>query len=144
MGEKGTPRRFAPFMVHGSILMILRGAGMGFLGYKGSVERPVGQSTYVFTLGNGSVMHLPFQVRLDNFSMEFYDNGMPKEYRSEISFLQGGRVVRSASVLVNHPASFNRVMFSQGGYNQNLAADIRWTPRQARTGSAPPRARPWK
>ncbi len=125
MGEKGTPRRFAPFMVHGSILMILLGAGMGFLGYKGSVELPVGQSTDVFTLGNGSVMHLPFQVRLDNFSMEFYDNGMPKEYRSEISFLQGGRVVRSASVLVNHPASFNRVMFSQGGYNQNLAADIR-------------------
>ena len=30
MGEKGRPRKFAPFMVHGSILLILIGAGLGF------------------------------------------------------------------------------------------------------------------
>ena len=124
MGEKGRPRKYAPFMVHGSILLILLGAGLGFLGYKGSLEIPVGQASDTVTLSNGKIMHLPFQVRCDDFKMELYDNGMPKEYRSEISFLQGDRVARHASVLVNHPASFSRVLFSQSGYNANPVAAI--------------------
>ena len=125
MGEKGRPRKFAPFMVHGSILLILLGAGLGFLGYKGSLEVPVGQVSDTVTLSNGSVMHLPFQVRCDDFKMELYDNGMPKEYRSEISFLQGDSVALHASLLVNHPVSFNRVLFSQSGYNTNPVATIK-------------------
>jgi cytochrome c biogenesis protein len=122
--EKGKPRTFAPFMVHGSILMILLGVGMAFLGYKGSIIVPVGQATDVVTLGNGSTMQLPFEVRCDDFTMEFYDNGMPKEYRSKISFLQKDKVMQRSSVLVNHPVSFSRVLFSQSGYNQSLVADI--------------------
>jgi len=125
VAEKGILRRFAPFMVHGSILVILLGAGMGFLGYKGSLEVPVGQASNVVTLSNGEIMHLPFQVRCDDFKMELYDNGMPKEYRSELSFLQGDSVARHASVLVNHPVSFSRVLFSQSGYNTNPTAAIR-------------------
>ena len=125
MGEKGRPRKFAPFMVHGSILLILLGAGLGFLGYKGSLEVPVGQASDTVTLSNGSIMHLPFHVRCDGFKMELYDNGMPKEYRSEISFLQGDSVARHASVLVNHPVSFSRVLFSQSGYNTNPVATIK-------------------
>ena len=124
MGEKGRLRKYAPFMVHGSILIILLGAGLGFLGYKGSLEIPVGQASDTVTLSDGSVMHLPFQVRCDDFKMELYGNGMPKEYRSEISFIQGGAVARHASVLVNHPVSFNHVLFSQSGYNQNPVAAI--------------------
>ncbi len=125
MGEKGMPRKFAPFLVHGSILLILLGAGLGFLGYKGSLEVPVGQASDTVTLSNGKIMHLPFQVRCDDFKMELYDNGMPKEYRSEISFLQGDRVARHASLLVNHPVSFSRVLFSQSGYNTNTVAIIK-------------------
>ncbi len=125
MGEKGRPRKLAPFMVHGSILLILLGAGLGFLGYKGSLEVPVGQASDTVTLNNGKIMHLPFQVRCDDFKMELYDNGMPKEYRSEISFLQGYSVTRPSSVLVNHPVSFNRILFSQSGYNTNPVAIIK-------------------
>jgi cytochrome c biogenesis protein len=124
MGEKGRSRKFAPFMVHGSILLILIGAGLGFLGYKGSLEVPVGQASDTVTLSNGSIMHLPFQVRCDDFKMELYENGMPKEYRSEISFFQGDSVARHTSILVNHPVSFSRVLFSQSGYNQNPIAAI--------------------
>lgn len=122
--EKGKIRTFAPFLVHGSIIMILLGVGMAFLGYKGSLSVPVGQATDVVTLGNGSTLHLPFAVRCDDFKMELYDNGMPKEYRSEISFLQKDKVVQRSSVLVNHPVSFRRVLFSQSGYSQSLVADI--------------------
>ena len=76
------------------------------------------------TLSNGTIMQLPFQVRCDDFTMELYDNGMPKEYRSEISFLQGDSVVQHSSVLVNHPVSFSRVLFSQSGYNTILLLTI--------------------
>jgi cytochrome c biogenesis protein len=124
-GEKGIPRKFAPFMVHGSILLILLGVGLGFLGFKGSIEIPSGKASDTFTLSNGSIMHLPFKVRCDDFKMELYDNGMPKEYRSDISFLQGDGVVRHASVLVNHPVSFSHILFSQSGYNRSLVADIK-------------------
>jgi cytochrome c biogenesis protein len=124
MGEKGRPSKYAPFMVHGSILLILLGVFLGFLGYKGSLEIPVGQASDTVTLSNGKTMHLPFQVRCDGFKMELYDNGMPKEYRSEISFLQGDSVARHASVLVNHPVSFSRILFSQSGYNNNPVAVI--------------------
>jgi cytochrome c biogenesis protein len=124
MGEKGRPRKFAPLLVHGSILMILLGAGLGLLGYKGSLEIPVGQASEAVTLGGGVVMHLPFKVRCDDFRMELYDNGMPKEYRSEVSFLQGGGVARQAPVLVNHPVSFGGVLFSQSGYNADPVATL--------------------
>jgi len=122
--EKGLPRRYAPFMVHLSIVMILLGAGMAFFGYKGSLTLPVGRMADVVALGSGSVMHLPFAVRCDDFRMELYENGMPKEYRSEISFLRGDTVVHRSSVRVNHPASFSGILFSQSGYSQEPAADI--------------------
>jgi cytochrome c biogenesis protein len=125
--EKGAFRKFAPFLVHLSIILILLGVGMAFLGYKGSLEIPVGQATDVVTLGNGSTLQLPFQVRCDDFTMELYENGMPKEYRSEISFLRNNSVAQRSSVLVNHPVSFSRVLFSQSGYNRTLTADIRVT-----------------
>ena len=122
--EKGILRKFSPFMVHGSIIVILIGVGMAFLGYKGSLAVPVGQATDVVTFGNGSTMQLPFEVRCDDFTMELYDNGMPKEYRSKISFLRKDKVVQRSSVLVNHPVNFSQVLFSQSGYNQSLVANI--------------------
>jgi cytochrome c biogenesis protein len=125
MGEKGRLRMYAPLLVHGSILMILLGVAFGFLGYKGSIEIPVGQATDNVVLSDGTIMHLPFQVRCEDFKVEYYDNGMPREYRSEVSFSQAGGDIARASVMVNHPVSFNHVLFSQSGYNPNLIAAIR-------------------
>ena len=125
MGEKGRLRMYAPLLVHGSILIILLGVALGFLGYKGSIEIPVGQASDSVALSDGTVMHLPFQVRCEDFKVEYYDNGMPREYRSEISFSQAGGNIARASVMVNHPVSFNHVLFSQSGFNPNLIAVIR-------------------
>lgn len=122
--ERGRLRTYAPFVVHLSIVLILVGVGMAFLGYKGSISIPVGRATDVVTLGNGSTIRLPFQVRCDDFTMELYDNGMPKEYLSRISFLRKGTVILKSPVLVNHPVSVGGVLFSQSGYDRHLAADI--------------------
>src|SRR5208337_1286807 len=70
MGEKGKLRMYAPLLVHGSILIILLGVALGFLGYKGSIEIPVGQASDSVALSDGTLMHLPFQVRCEDFKVE--------------------------------------------------------------------------
>jgi cytochrome c biogenesis protein len=125
MGERGALRAYAPLLVHASILMVMLGAGLGLLGFKGTLEIPVGRSADMVTLGDGNSLRLPYQVRCDDFRVQYYENGMPKEYRSELSFISGGVTVEKASVLVNHPVKHERVLFSQSGYNPNPVAALR-------------------
>jgi cytochrome c biogenesis protein len=48
--------------------------------------------------------------------VDFYDGGMPKEYRSDLVFLVDGKEVSKQSCLVNHPATFEGVTFYQSSY----------------------------
>jgi len=122
--DKGLWRRVVPFLVHGSIILVLFGTALGLFGYKGSVTVQAGLETDEVTLDNGSVLRLPFSVRCDDFAMDLYENGMPREYRSQISFISKGRVVQRSSVLVNHPVRFRQILFSQSGYERIPAADL--------------------
>jgi cytochrome c biogenesis protein ResB len=47
---------------------------------------------------------LPFTVRLEKFTVEYYDNNMPREYRSRITISEPGKEPRTENVRVNHPA----------------------------------------
>ncbi len=122
--DKGRVRRAAPFLVHGSVILVVVGAALGFFGYRGSITVETGRETDEVTLDNGSAMRLPFSVRCNDFAVELYENGMPREYRSEIVFIRNGREVQRSSVLVNHPVKFSRTLFSQSGYERNAAADL--------------------
>ena len=133
MAERGAFRRYAPLIVHGGVLLVMLGAGMGLLGYKGTLEVPVGRSSDMVTLTDGTGLRLPYQVRCDDFSVEYYDNGMPKEYRSKLSFISRGVVTERTSVLVNHPARYEHVLFSQSGYNRNPQAVLRVDTPQGRS-----------
>jgi cytochrome c biogenesis protein len=55
--------------------------------------------------------------------MDSYETGAPKTYRSDLTFLQDGREVRSAAVLVNHPVSFAGMRFYQSSYGSVPAGD---------------------
>ena len=59
---------------------------------------------------------LPFDVRCDRFSVEFYDNGAPKEYRSDLTFLEDGKAAFQGPLLVNHPVTFRGITFYQASY----------------------------
>jgi len=124
MGEKGSLRRFAPLLVHGSIFFILVGVALAFTGFKGTVEIPEGETRDVATLYDGTPVHLGFALRCNAFDIEYYKNGMPKEYRSRITFIRNGRSEQEKSVLVNHPVSFQGILFSQSGYNQLAEASL--------------------
>jgi cytochrome c biogenesis protein len=59
---------------------------------------------------------LPFSIRCDRFTVEFYEDGAPKVFRSDLTFLQEGKAVRQGALLVNHPIAFGGLRFYQSSY----------------------------
>ena len=117
-GEKGRLSHFGVYVIHLSILVIIGGAVAGALfGFNAHVRVSEGEATDTVQLkGNGGIKKLDFTVRCERFNVEFYENGAPREYRSDLTFLKNGRVVRQGSLLVNHPISFEGIRFYQSSY----------------------------
>ena len=66
------------------------------------------------------VLTLPFEVRCDNFDVSFYDTGMPKEFRSDLTILADGREALKQSIWVNDTLTFEGVTFYQSSYGAVL------------------------
>jgi cytochrome c biogenesis protein len=118
VGEKGRFSLFGVYLVHLSVLIILAGALIGsFLGFEGFANVPVGERVdRIWRKGNMPPLALGFKIQCDKFHMEFYPNGTPKEYRSDITFLVNDQPVHKASVRVNHPVQFGGVTLYQSSY----------------------------
>lgn len=116
--EKGRFSHFGVYLVHLSVLIILIGSIVGSLfGFEAYVNVPEGEAINKVRLRKSQfVRALPFDVRCDRFSVEFYDNGAPKEYRSDLVFVQNGKVAHQGSLLVNHPITFGGITFYQASY----------------------------
>jgi cytochrome c biogenesis protein len=116
--QKGAWTRLGVFVVHASILIILIGAIIGsILGFKGSVSIVEGQGIdKIQTLGATALIDLGFQVRCDAFNIEFYQNGMPKEYRSDLTILEHDREILHKSITVNNPLTYKGITFYQSSY----------------------------
>jgi cytochrome c biogenesis protein len=127
--QKGAWTRLGVIAVHMSILVIFAGAIIGSVfGFKASVMLPEGSSTsYVFLHDKENTrIPLDFEVRCDRFDISFYDSGMPREYRSDLTVLKDGREVYAKSIVVNDPMDFGGLRFYQSSYQgtQQLLATI--------------------
>jgi cytochrome c biogenesis protein len=69
-------------------------------------------------------------VTLNHFSDIYREDGSPKEYRSDITLLKDGKPVKSGSVIVNHPITYNNVVIYQTSFGQ--AVSLRVTDSQGR------------
>jgi cytochrome c biogenesis protein len=116
--QKGAWTRLGVFVVHTSILVILIGAILGsILGFKGSAMIPEGQSIEkIQSVGATAFIDLGFQVRCDAFAIEYYQNGMPKEYRSDLTILEHDREILHTSIKVNRPLTYKGITFYQSSY----------------------------
>jgi cytochrome c biogenesis protein len=123
--EKGGFSYFGVYCVHISILVMMAGVIIGsLLGFEGYMDIPEGESSAIVTLkGERGVKNLDFAIRCDRFFIDFYENGAPKTYRSDLTFLKADRTVQSSSVLVNHPASFAGISFYQANYGMIPSGD---------------------
>ena len=126
-GEKGGYSNFGVYLVHLSVLLILVGSLAGsFFGFDAYVNILEGEQIDTVMLRKTmNPLKLEFTVRCDKFTVEFYENGAPKEYRSDLSFIVGGKVVEKKNLLVNHPAEFMGVTFYQASYGSAPGKTVR-------------------
>jgi cytochrome c biogenesis protein len=117
-GHRGAWSYFGVYVIHTGVLVIILGAVIGsILGFDGNVNIPEGGSADRIELRGGKgVMELGFNVMCDKFDVEFYDSGMPKLYKSDLSFLTDGQIQARGSLMVNHPLEFNGISFYQSSY----------------------------
>lgn len=122
VNEKGRWSRLMVYGVHLSVLVVLAGALTGsVLGFKGFINLPEGSTTNEVALSSGdSFITLPFEIRCDKFDVSFYDNGAPKDYRSDLVILDGSKEVVKESIRVNDPLTYNGVTFYQASYGTML------------------------
>lgn len=108
------------YLVHGGVLLLILGAMMSTLfGMTGFINIKEGEVVdRAVRRGTNDPWALPFQIRLDRFFVEYYDNGMPKQYRSDITVLKGGRIYVQGSILVNHPLDIDGIHLYQASYGE--------------------------
>ncbi|MGW8195460.1 MAG: cytochrome c biogenesis protein ResB [Desulforhopalus sp.] len=116
--QKGRWSRVGVYVVHLSILVIFVGALIGhFLGFKGSVMVPeLGSTDKAFAYKSSEPIPLGFEIRCNRFVIEFYDNGMPKEYQSSLTVLENGKEQFTKEIEVNDPLTYKGITFYQSSY----------------------------
>jgi len=117
--EKGCWSRLGYYFVHLSILIIFAGGIIGSIfGVKGFVNIPEGEKVSSFyTYGaKQAPIALGYQVECRDFEVEFYENGGPKEYSSDLAIYQAGKLIKEKRIEVNHPLSYQGFTFYQASY----------------------------
>lgn len=143
--QKGAWSRMGVYVVHSSVIIIFLGAVVGNIwGFSGMMTINEGQSVDHVTLERGKTQHLGFAVRLNKFSISFYDSGMPSEYRSDVTFMQGDKDVKDASLIVNDPAMFEGIDFYQSSYGTSIKAAVVEMTRGGKTQKVELEHRVWR
>jgi cytochrome c biogenesis protein len=105
-----------PFL-HTAIIVILLGGLVGLVyGTRGHMLVKEGEAGTEFELSSGETRRLPFQVAVDKFSLSRYPTGEPKEFRSDVRLIEGGKEVLAGSIRVNHPLTFRGISIYQSDY----------------------------
>lgn len=117
-GGKGAFSRFGVFIIHLGVLLLIAGGLAGAVfGVRGYVEIAEGDSANTMQFRGGKKAEtLPFAIRCDRFTVEHYDDGAPKVFRSDLTFLEQGKIALQGALLVNHPIDFGGLRFYQSSY----------------------------
>ncbi len=117
--EKGVLNRLGAYLVHFFILIVLIGGLIGSIfGFTGNIAIVEGSSSRNVILRDGNVKILPFEVKCNDFSVEYYENKpeIPKEYISDVEIIENGKVVKREKIRVNHPLEYRGIYFYQASY----------------------------
>ena len=116
--EKNAWSHYGVYIVHISILVIFLGATIGSIkGFKGSVMIPeLGSADKIYAQRTSEPIDLGFTVRCDHFDIEFYDKGMPKDYKSKLTIIEGGNEILTKDIEVNKPLIYKGITFYQASY----------------------------
>ncbi|MDA8433796.1 MAG: cytochrome c biogenesis protein ResB [Nitrospiraceae bacterium] len=116
--EKGNFTRLGVYITHLSILVILSGAIIGvYFGFGAFLNLPEGQTTSVAYTNRGTEVPLGFEVRCDNFEVDYYgETDMPKAYKSWLTVFKNGKEVAHKVISVNDPLTYEGITFYQSSF----------------------------
>ncbi len=121
--DKNVFARFGVYIVHLGVLVVLIGglltAVFGFRGYMNLAEGTM--SNLVSFFSGPKIVELPFYVRCNKFTIDFYPSGMPKAYISDLSVIENGKEVLRKTIRVNDPLKYKGIYFYQASYGQGEA-----------------------
>jgi cytochrome c biogenesis protein len=118
--EKGRWTRLGVYTVHLSIVVLLIGGLVGSLkGFEGFANIAEGEfsDTIQLRFANGTIQ-LPFAIQCDDFDVQFYDTGAPKEFRSKLTIIENGKPVLQKDIIVNDPLRYKGINIFQSSYGK--------------------------
>jgi len=120
-GDKGRFHKLSYFMVHSAILVILVGGWIGaHYGFRGTMTVVENSSDNSIRFLKGSKtehLKMPFDIRCDDFFIDFYPTGMPKAFRSTLSIIDHGKtVIDHKDIIVNEPLFYKGVRIYQASF----------------------------
>ncbi|MFH1488438.1 MAG: cytochrome c biogenesis protein ResB [Pseudomonadota bacterium] len=125
--EKGRFSYFGVYLVHLSVLLILIGGMIGSIwGFEAFINIPEGETVgTVFLQKSGIPRELGFDILCKKFTVDFYKNGAPKIFKSDLRFLDKSRVMLEGDLRVNHPITFRGITFYQASYGKAPGSKVR-------------------
>ena len=116
--EKWRFSRLGVYLVHLSIVFLLIGGLAGsFFGFEGRINILEGETIKSIRLFKSRKIHdLGIKIRCDKFNVSFYESGAPKEYRSKLTIIDGGKSVLTQDILVNKPLRYKGINIFQSSY----------------------------
>lgn len=118
-GDKHRLSSWGTLPVHLSLILLILGVVVGLI---------YGFQDDTFVVSEGTVSDVGHStglaVYLDAFTDEYWDDGTPKDYRSDVVILQSGREAVRGTIRVNHPLTFGGVRFHQGYFGQAVLLTI--------------------
>ena len=117
--DRGRWTRLGVYVVHLSVVVLLVGAFVSSrFGFEGYVNIAEGERADSIQLRNAAQrLALPFTIQCDDFDVQFYEGGQrPKEFRSSISIIKGGRTVYQKDIVMNDPLRYQGINIFQSSY----------------------------
>ncbi len=118
--DKNRYYRLGTYFSHFSlILFVLAFIAGNYFGFRdSSFTIPIGGSREIgYNTG--------LSLQLTSFIDEYYDNGMPKDYRSQVILYENSQEVKQALIRVNHPLVYKGVRFYQSYFGPAVKIQVR-------------------
>ena len=118
--DKNRFYRLGTYFSHFSlILFVLAFVAGSYFGFRDqSFTVPVGS---IREIGHDTALSL----QLISFIDEYYDNGAPKDYRSEVVLYENSQPVKQATIQVNHPLVYKGIRFYQSYFGSATKIKVR-------------------
>lgn len=118
--DKNRYYRLGTYASHLSLILFIIGFLIGsYFGFRDTEFVVAEGATQEVGYGTG------LALSLESFVDEYYPDGMPKDYRSDVTLLENGQPVRREVIRVNHPLIHNGVRFYQSFFGPAVKLEVK-------------------